>query len=65
MMKSKKNKVKVKDSFNGNFLRNFVGGGHSFIIFFKGSILKNLGNSDLKHIGKILTRVQKKIKHFF
>ena len=37
-MRSKK---KVLGSFNGSFLRNLVGGGNSFFIFFKEGLLKN------------------------
>ena len=48
-MKSKK---KVLGCFNGSFLRNLVGGGHSFFIFFKGGLLKkkHLGNPDVSPV---------------
>ena len=39
---------KVLGCFNGRFLRNLRGGGHSFFNFFKGGLLKkSLGNPDL------------------
>ena len=45
-MKSKKKK-KVLSVFDGKFLRNLVGGGHSFFSFFKGVLKKRFELSDL------------------
>ena len=43
-----KSKKKVIGGFNGSFLRNLVGGGHSSFNFFKRGLLKKIfGNSNL------------------
>ena len=40
-------KKKVLGVFNGSFLRNLVGGGHSFLFLKRGLYEKSLGNPGL------------------
>ena len=45
---------KVLGLFSSSFLKNLVGGAHSFFNFFKGGLLKkSLGNFDLELVGRL------------